>query len=316
VVEVKPIPIQAIDEPWNLLRPVREQTLEFQELVHSIRDHGLLKPILVRSSPTTEGNYQLVDGLHRFRACKALHLTEVAVVIREMSDNEVLQFQITANANYITTSDAEFARQIQRLLQRYESVGQTLSAVEIAKMVGKSPAWVRQRLALLDLQPKYLKALDDKKIALGHAVELVRIKNRFIRRDVYNYALEHTVRETQLEAGRILRDRISKRDEERRDDYTRLTPRYRPIDDSLNELDSLENLSMIILRDNLTTPAEGAQAALEWMLGLDEQTRALKVTQWHERMSREERRAKLAKQRYRELEELDQIRKTRESKKN
>jgi len=315
VAEVKTIPIQDIAEAVNLLRPVRQETVAFTELANSIRDHGLLKPVLVRPNPRADG-YQVVDGMHRFTACKYLHMSEVPCVVRELNDLEVLQIQITANANHVETSDVEFARQMDRLVRKYEAIGQSIGTGTVAKMVGKSTTWVRDRLNLLVLPDKYLNALDSGAIRLGHALELARIKHVVQRKRLFEFAQEHTVRETQLEAGRILRDYRAENGELLRKEQQTLVPRYRPLTEALEELESLEKTAGIILRDNLTTPLQGAKAALEWMLGLDEQTRALKVRNWEDRITREQRRDYLVRQRYKELEELEQIQKDRESRKS
>src|SRR5690606_37573841 len=94
-----PCPIQ--------LRPVRKETLEFRELKRSIENLGVLNSILVRP---VEGRMEVVDGSHRFAACRDLRLERIPAIVKELTDREVHLCQIQANASHVATSPVEYAR--------------------------------------------------------------------------------------------------------------------------------------------------------------------------------------------------------------
>lgn len=135
-------------------------------LAESIREHGILQPILVR--PLLSGSYQIVAGERRWRAARMLGLSEVPVNIKEISDLEAMQIAIIENLQRENLNPVEEARGYDELIEKY---GMTQDRV--AKMVGKSRSAIANTVRLLALPDKVLKMLENGDILAGHAKALL-----------------------------------------------------------------------------------------------------------------------------------------------
>lgn len=135
-------------------------------LAESIREHGILQPILVR--PLSSGSYQIVAGERRWRAARMLGLSEVPVNIKEISDLEAMQIAIIENLQRENLNPVEEARGYDELIEKY---GMTQDRV--AKMVGKSRSAIANTVRLLALPDKVLKMLENGDISAGHAKALL-----------------------------------------------------------------------------------------------------------------------------------------------
>jgi len=130
------------------------------ELADSVRERGVLQPILVR--PTGAG-YEVVAGERRLRAARLAGLETVPAVVREMSDQEALEVAIVENLQREDLNDVEQARAYKQLLDF------GLSQEQVAKAVGKSRSAVANTLRLLTLDDEVLDALEKGVITAGHA---------------------------------------------------------------------------------------------------------------------------------------------------
>ena len=135
-------------------------------LAESIREHGILQPILVR--PLPGGSYQIVAGERRWRAARMLGLSEVPVNIKEISDLETMQIAIIENLQRENLNPVEEARGYDELIGKY---GMTQDRV--AKMVGKSRSAIANTVRLLALPDRVLKMLECGDISAGHAKALL-----------------------------------------------------------------------------------------------------------------------------------------------
>ncbi|MEM2249314.1 MAG: ParB/RepB/Spo0J family partition protein [Candidatus Bathyarchaeia archaeon] len=144
--------------------------VKLQELANSIKEHGLLQPVLVR--PIGDGKYQLVHGERRFRACKLLGLETIRAEIRNLTDNETLEIQLVENLQREDLNPIEEAETFQRMINE---LGYTHE--EIAKKIGKSREYVTNKIRLLRLPDYIKKALQEGKITEGHARTLVSLGN-------------------------------------------------------------------------------------------------------------------------------------------
>lgn len=136
------------------------------ELAESIASHGVLQPLLVR--PLTDGSYQLVAGERRWRASRMAGLTEVPVVVREMSDREAAELALIENLQREDLNPMEEAQGYQTLMETYG-----LTQEEAARVVNKSRPAVANSLRLLHL-PETVKGLVAKgQLAAGHARALL-----------------------------------------------------------------------------------------------------------------------------------------------
>jgi ParB family chromosome partitioning protein len=156
--------------PIELLRRNPEQPRrqfgegEIEELAESIREKGVLQPILVRPAPGAEGEWQIVAGERRWRAAQRAGLRTVPVLIRELDDLEVLEVAIIENVQRADLNPVEEALGYKVLLDRF---GRTQEAV--AKTVGKSRAHVANTLRLLQLPDEVQQHLVAGRLTAGHA---------------------------------------------------------------------------------------------------------------------------------------------------
>ena len=130
-------------------------------LADSIREHGLLQPILVR--PYKDG-YQIVAGERRWRACRLLGMTEIPAIISEMTDIEVAQAAIVENLQREDLNPIEEAEGFKDLAEQYN-----MTQDEIAKKVGRSRSAVANSLRLLSLPSEITKMISEGNISVGHA---------------------------------------------------------------------------------------------------------------------------------------------------
>ena len=133
-----------------------------QELADSIRENGLIQPLVVR--PVPGGGYELIAGERRFRACAQAGLTRVPVVIRKASPREMLQIALVENLQREDLNAIEEAEAFQRLATEFG-----LTQEEIAGRVGKSRTAVTNALRLLTLSPKIRDQVSRGTLSAGHA---------------------------------------------------------------------------------------------------------------------------------------------------
>lgn len=141
-----------------------------QELAQSISEHGVLQPILVR--PMIYGGYQIVAGERRYRASRMAGLTEIPVIIRELSDSETMQIALIENLQRSDLSALEEAKGYQTLIDEYG-----FSQEEVARTVGKSRSAVANTLRLLGLPDEIKDLLEEGKISAGHARALLTVED-------------------------------------------------------------------------------------------------------------------------------------------
>lgn len=168
---VRIVPIESLkpnpDQPRKIFTP---EILE--ELSASIRDKGVLQPILVRSQPGEDGVWQIIAGERRWRASQMARLTQVPVVVREMDDVEVFEVAIIENVQRADLNPLEEADAYRQLMNRF---GRTQDAV--AGIVGKSRSHVANTLRLLQLPDEVLDYVRDGRMSAGHARALINTVN-------------------------------------------------------------------------------------------------------------------------------------------
>lgn len=140
------------------------------ELADSIAKHGVIQPLLVRPMP--DGSYQLVAGERRWRASRMAGLTEVPVVIKELSDDEAMALALIENLQREDLNAIEEAQGIKALMDTL-----SLTQDEAAERVGKSRPAVANALRLLKLPDSVIALVSDGKLSPGHARALVGFKD-------------------------------------------------------------------------------------------------------------------------------------------
>jgi len=159
--EVKLIPINLILPDKNQPRKKFNED-KLRELAESIKQHGLLEPIIV--TPLKNGKYQLVCGERRLRACKLAGLTTVLADIKQLSEEQILEVQLTENLQRENLNPIEEAETYQRMINE---LGYTHE--KLAQKIGKSREYVTNKLRLLKLPKETINALQEGKISESHA---------------------------------------------------------------------------------------------------------------------------------------------------
>ena len=162
------------------------------ELTESIARYGVLQPLLVR--PLGDGGYQLVAGERRWRAARMAGLTEVPVVIREMTDEEAAAFALIENLQREDLNPVEEAVGFRKLMDDFG-----LTQEEAAERVGKSRPAVANALRLLKLPAEILELVRDGSISAGHARALLSFPDEIQMLETAKLIVEKgiSVRETE-----------------------------------------------------------------------------------------------------------------------
>ncbi|EGF92022.1 chromosome-partitioning protein parB [Asticcacaulis biprosthecium C19] len=168
----------SLEQPIELLvrnpdqpRKVFNDT-EVEELSNSIREKGVLQPILVRSAPGQPGKYQIIAGERRWRAAQKAGLHTVPVIVRELNDLEVLEVGIIENVQRADLNPIEESRAYKILMERF---GRTQDA--LAQVVGKSRSHIANTLRLSTLPEAVQDHVLQGRISAGHARTLVTAEN-------------------------------------------------------------------------------------------------------------------------------------------
>ena len=196
-----------------------------KELVSSVRQHGLLQPLLVRPLPS--GGYELVAGERRFRAAREIGLAEVPAVVRELSHQEALQFTLIENLQREDLNPVEETEGILQLLSlRLDNSGEEVISLlyrleneskgkvtrnvtgnEITEQLEKvfdsigTMSWksfVRNRLPLVKLPQEILEALREGKIAYTKASAIAKVKDEPARRELLEEAIAQDLSLSQI----------------------------------------------------------------------------------------------------------------------
>jgi ParB family chromosome partitioning protein len=197
--EVRKVPLGAIvANPFQPRRAFSEE--ELAELATSIRDNGLLQPILVRPAPGGRGQYELVAGERRWRAAMRLGWQEIPAAVREVDDRTLLVLALVENMQRSELSPIEEAEGLKRLSEEFG-----LTHQNIAELVGKDRSTVANLLRLLQLPATVRALLVEGKISAGHARALLSLEDdpRLAKLAQQAVAEGWSVRETEAQVGRL-----------------------------------------------------------------------------------------------------------------
>ncbi len=145
---------------------------DLQNLTNSIRERGVIQPIIVRKSTDERSKYEIIAGERRWLAAQKAGLHEVPVVITEADDLKSLEFAIVENVQRNDLNVIEEAQGYQRLINDF-----SYDQEKIAKFIGKSRSYIANFLRLLSLPTEVLNLIKLKKITPGHAKILVGLGN-------------------------------------------------------------------------------------------------------------------------------------------
>lgn len=183
----------------NPLQPRRNFTDgELDELAASIKENGLLQPLVVRPAPTGQDGFELVVGERRFRAVSRLGWDEVSAVVRDASDETLLVLALVENLQREALNPLEEAEGYRTLAERF-----SLTQAEVAKAVGKDRSTVANFLRLLKLPPSVRRLLESGSLTQGHARALLSVTDPVRAAELARSAAHEgwSVRETERRCG-------------------------------------------------------------------------------------------------------------------
>ncbi len=143
-----------------------------QDLTNSIKERGIIQPIIVRKSSNDSSKYEIIAGERRWLAAQKAGLHEVPVVITNVDDLKSLEFAIVENVQRNDLNAIEEARGYQRLIKEF-----SYDQGKVAQFIGKSRSHIANFLRLLSLPESVLKQIETKKLSPGHAKILVGLEN-------------------------------------------------------------------------------------------------------------------------------------------
>jgi len=162
-----------------------------QDLTNSIKERGIIQPIIVRKSADHDSKYEIIAGERRWLAAQKAGLHEVPVVIIDVNDLKSLEFAIVENVQRHDLNAIEEARGYQRLIKEF-----SYDQAKVAQFIGKSRSHIANFLRLLALPDEVLKLIEFKKLSPGHAKILIGLDNaEFIARKIIKKKL--SVRQTE-----------------------------------------------------------------------------------------------------------------------
>ena len=145
---------------------------ELKDLTESIRERGVIQPIIVRRSKSENTKYELIAGERRWLAAGKAGLHEIPVVVTEADDLKSLEFAIIENVQRHDLNPLEEAQGYKKLINDF-----SYDQEKVSKFIGKSRSYITNSLRILSLPQDVLKFIEEKKISAGHAKILVGLEN-------------------------------------------------------------------------------------------------------------------------------------------
>lgn len=187
-----------VTEAWlgdirpNPYQPRKEFAAEaIQELAESIKEHGIIQPLIVRKSIK---GYELVAGERRLRAAKEVGLQKVPVVIKQYSDQQLMEIALIENLQRENLNPIEEAEAYEKLMGHYDCTQD-----ELAKKIGKSRPHVANILRLLQLPIKIREMVAAGRLSMGHARALLPIDNENLQWQIASDVVKKGLSVRQLE---------------------------------------------------------------------------------------------------------------------
>ena len=143
-----------------------------EDLTNSIKERGVIQPIIVRKSSTDNLKYEIIAGERRWLAASKAGLHDIPVVLTEADDLKSLEFAIIENVQRHDLNPLEEAQGYKRLINDF-----SYDQEKVSKFIGKSRSYITNSLRLLSLPDEVLKLIEDKKLSPGHAKILVGLEN-------------------------------------------------------------------------------------------------------------------------------------------
>lgn len=187
--------------PYQPRKTFNEEHLS--ELMASIKEHGVIQPIVVRESLN---GYEIIAGERRWRASKALNLETIPAVIKNFSDEQVMEVALIENLQREDLNPIEIATAYEKLMQKFK-----LTQEDLAIKLGKSRSNIANFLRLLQLPDAILDKVAEGEISMGHARALITIENEDQQLSLMNKIISENWSVRTLEDKiKSLRDNVSR----------------------------------------------------------------------------------------------------------
>lgn len=198
---------------------------ELRQLSLSIKEHGILQPLIVR---TKGDKYQIVAGERRYRAARIAGLTEIPIMIKDCSDQTLLEMALVENIQREDLNIMELANAYNLLAERFD-----LTQEQIADKIGKSRSAVANIMRLLNLAPYVQEKVREDMISFGHARAILSLKDMKMQKEVTDFIIEKqlSVRETEKYIQTLLQPATQKKKQE-----ITSNPFYKEIQENLQKL--------------------------------------------------------------------------------
>ena len=144
------------------------------DLTNSIKERGVIQPIIVRKSNSENNKYEIIAGERRWLAARKAGLHDIPVVITKADDLKSLEFAIVENVQRHDLNPLEEAQGYKRLIDEF-----SYDQDKVSRFIGKSRSYITNSLRILNLPNEVLKLVEEKKISAGHAKILVGLENAF-----------------------------------------------------------------------------------------------------------------------------------------
>ena len=165
--------LKIYDVKRNRLQPRKVFNQEsLQELTNSIKERGVIQPIIVRKDKNLIGKFEIIAGERRWLASQNAGLHEIPVVILDVDDEKSLEFAIVENVQRQDLNVIEEAQGYQRLIDEF-----SYNQEKLAKFIGKSRSYIANSLRLLGLPKEVISYVESEKISAGHARSLIGLPN-------------------------------------------------------------------------------------------------------------------------------------------
>ena len=143
-----------------------------QDLTNSIKERGVIQPIIVRQSSSENTKYEIIAGERRWLAARKAGLHDIPVVVTEADDLKSLEFAIVENVQRHDLNPLEEAQGYKRLINEF-----SYDQEKVSKFIGKSRSYITNSLRLLNLPKEILKFIEERRLTSGHAKILVGLDN-------------------------------------------------------------------------------------------------------------------------------------------
>jgi len=165
--------LKIYDVKRNRLQPRKVFNKEsLEELTNSIKENGVIQPIIVRKDKNLIGKFEIIAGERRWLASQNAGLNEIPVIILDINDEKSLEFAIVENVQRQDLNAIEEAQGYQRLIDEF-----SYNQEKLAKFIGKSRSYIANSLRLLGLPKEVISYVENEKISAGHARSLIGLPN-------------------------------------------------------------------------------------------------------------------------------------------